>query len=135
MTGVQTCALPISLGSAFHEAEVWLSMLPETVVLARAELCLARVWFRLNQLDRVSAGAWADATERALAAVADPARMRRLRGSVAAARAYIATLGPDAAPERARRLAEQALADVPPGGVAFVVACLGLGAAALAMAA
>jgi len=122
----------LALGSAFHEAEVWLSMLPETVVLARPELCLARVWFRLNQLDRASAGAWADATERALAAVADAARVRQLRGSVAAARAYIATLGPDAAPERARRLAEQALADVPPGGVAFVVACLGLGAAALA---
>jgi LuxR family maltose regulon positive regulatory protein len=119
-------------GSAFQEVERWLSALPEAVVSARPELCLGRVWLLLTHFDEVSAVAWADATERALAAVADPARARRLRGSAAAARAFIASLGPDASPDLAQRFAEQALADVQPGELAFMVLYLSLGAAALA---
>jgi LuxR family maltose regulon positive regulatory protein len=119
-------------GRAWHAIERWLSELPEDVVRTRPELCMGRAWLRLNQLDYVSSAAWADATERALAADADPARVRRLRGSIAAARSYIFTLGPDAAPDRAQEFAERALADVSPGEMAFVVARIGLAAAVLA---
>jgi len=119
-------------GSAFHDIERWLSELPEAVVRARPELCLGRVWLFLAHFKEAPAAEWADAVERALAAVADPARARRLRGSIAAARALIASVGPHASSELARRFAEQAMADLPPDDLAFVVACLSLGAAALA---
>jgi LuxR family maltose regulon positive regulatory protein len=119
-------------GSRFDEVERWLSALPEAVVRARPELCLGRVWLLLTHFNEASAGQWVDAAELALATVAEPAPARRLRGGIAAARAFIAGLGPDASPNLARTLSEQALADLPAGDIAILVACFSLAAAALA---
>jgi hypothetical protein len=79
-------AARLAQGSRFDEIERWLSALPEAVVRARPELYMGWVWLCLTHFDQVSAGEWADAAERALAAVADPAQARRLHGSIAASR-------------------------------------------------
>jgi LuxR family maltose regulon positive regulatory protein len=110
----------------------WLAALPEPVVRARPLLCLAQAWLLIHRVELVPAAAWIDAAAGALPAAgdgADPAR-----GAVAATRAYIATVVPDTAPDRAIAWAERALADLAPDDVAFRgIAGISLGQAALAL--
>ncbi|HEX3306767.1 MAG TPA: hypothetical protein VHS32_11020, partial [Streptosporangiaceae bacterium] len=110
----------------------WLAALPEPVVRARPLLCLAQAWLLIHRVELVPAAAWIDAAAAALPAAgdgADPAR-----GAVAATRAYIATVVPDTAPDRAIAWAERALADLAPDDVAFRgIAGISLGQAALAL--
>src|SRR5262249_10457414 len=77
------------------------------------------------------AAAWVEAAARALPADTG-AGTRRVRGAVAATRAFMAAAGPARAAEQARAWAEQALADPAPGDAALRgVAGLSLGEAAL----
>jgi LuxR family maltose regulon positive regulatory protein len=106
----------------------WLAALPEPVVRSRPLLCLARAWLLIHRVELESAAAWIDAAARALPA-ADAAS-----GTIAATRAYMATVVPHTAPDQAVAWAERALADLAPDDVAFRgVAGMSLGQAALAL--
>ncbi|HEX8135937.1 MAG TPA: LuxR C-terminal-related transcriptional regulator, partial [Actinomycetes bacterium] len=110
----------------------WLAALPEPVVRARPLLCLAQAWLLIHRVELEPAAAWIDAAARALPAADHDARPAR--GAVAATRAYMATVVPDAAPEHAIAWAERALGDLAPDDVAFRgVAGMSLGQAALAL--
>jgi LuxR family transcriptional regulator, maltose regulon positive regulatory protein len=110
----------------------WLAALPEPVARARPLLCLGQAWLLIHRVELEAAAAWIDAAARALPAAADDARPAR--GAVAATRAYMATVAPDAAPDHAIAWAERSLADLAPEDVAFRgVAGLSLGQAALAL--
>jgi LuxR family maltose regulon positive regulatory protein len=109
----------------------WLAALPEPVVRARPLLCLAQAWLLLHRVELEPAAAWIDAAGHALPAADDA---RPARGAVAATRAYMATVVPEAAPDHAIAWAERALADLAPDDVAFRgVAGISLGQAALAL--
>ena len=109
----------------------WLAALPEPVVRARPRLCLAQAWLLIHRVELEPAAAWIDAAARALPGAGDDARPAR--GAVAATRAYLATVRPDAAPDDAIAFAEQALADLAPDDAAFRgIAGISLGQAALA---
>jgi LuxR family transcriptional regulator, maltose regulon positive regulatory protein len=109
----------------------WLAALPEPVVRARPLLCLAQAWLLIHRVELESAAAWIDAAAHALPAADDA---RPARGAVAATRAYMATVVPDAAPDHAIAWAERALADLAPDDVAFRgMAGLSLGQAALTL--
>jgi LuxR family transcriptional regulator, maltose regulon positive regulatory protein len=109
----------------------WLAALPEPVVRARPPLCLAQAWLLIHRVELEPAAAWIDAAERALPAADDA---RPARGAVAATRAYMATVAPDAAPDQAIAWAERALADLAPDDVAFRgIAGISLGQASLAL--
>ncbi|HEX9373595.1 MAG TPA: LuxR C-terminal-related transcriptional regulator [Roseiflexaceae bacterium] len=119
--------------TAIHPAlATWLAALPEPLVRARPLLCLEQAWLLLRRFPRTPAAAWVEAAARALPDDAgDDAR--RARGAVAATRAFLATVGPDAAAEDARAWAERALEDLAPDDAAFRgVAGVSLGQAALA---
>jgi LuxR family transcriptional regulator, maltose regulon positive regulatory protein len=110
----------------------WLAALPEPVVRTRPLLCLAQAWLLIHRVELEPAAAWIDAAARALPAADVQARPGR--GAVAATRAYMATVVPDAAPDHAIAWAERALVDLAPDDVAFRgVAGLSLGQAALAL--
>jgi ATP/maltotriose-dependent transcriptional regulator MalT len=110
----------------------WLAALPEPVARARPLLCLAQAWLHIHRVELEPATTWIDAATRALPAADDDARPAR--GAVAATRAYLATVLPDAAPDHAVGWAERALADLAPDDVAFRgIAGLSLGQAALAL--
>jgi LuxR family maltose regulon positive regulatory protein len=110
----------------------WLAALPEPVLRSRPRLCLAQAWLLVHRVELEAAAAWIETAERALPATGDDARPGR--GAVAAARAYMATVAPDTAPEHASAWAERALADLAPDDVAFRgIAGLSLGQAALAL--
>ena len=121
----------------------WLAALPEPVVRSRPPLCLARAWLLIHRVELDAAATWIEAAEAALTPVSDPTAAAALppdhmaaaaRGAVAATRAYLATVAPDVAPERAVTWAEQALADLPPAELAYrVIAGVSLGQAALAL--
>jgi LuxR family maltose regulon positive regulatory protein len=118
--------------SVHQRLAAWLAALPEPVARARPLLCLAHAWLLIHRVELDAAAAWIDAAERALPADDDSARPTR--GAVAATRAYMATVAPDAAPEHAIAEAERALADLAPDDVAFRGAAgLSLGQAALAL--
>ena len=116
-----------------HQAlAAWLAALPEPVVRARPLLCLAQAWLLIHRVELGPAAAWVEAAAQALPAA--DRDTRSARGAVAATRAYMATVQPDAAPEHARVWAERALADLAPDDAAFRgVAGLSLGQAALAL--
>ena len=118
---------------SIHQAlAAWLAALPEPVVRARPLLCLAQAWLLIHRVELEAAAAWIDAAAQALPAADGEARPAR--GAVAATRAYMATVGPDVAPEHAGAWAERALADLAPDDAAFRgVAGLSLGQAALAL--
>ena len=108
-------------------------MLPETVVLARRSSAWPASGFGSISWIALSAGAWADATERALAAVADPARgAPASRVCRSRARVHGHPRGRTRRPSAPGGLPSRRWPTSRHGGVAFVVACLGLGAAALA---
>ncbi|GIJ59328.1 LuxR C-terminal-related transcriptional regulator [Virgisporangium aurantiacum] len=117
----------------------WLAALPDPVVRSRPLLCLARAWLLIHRVELQPATAWIEAAEAAL--TPDDAAASALtpddvaaRGAVAATRAYLATVAPDAAPEQAVTWAEQALADLPPAETAYrSIAGVSLGQAALAL--
>jgi LuxR family transcriptional regulator, maltose regulon positive regulatory protein len=110
----------------------WLAALPEPVVRARPLLCLAQAWLLIHRVELEPAATWIDAAACALPAADDAARPAR--GAIAATRAYMATVVPDAAPDHAIAWAERALADLAPDDVAFRgIAGLSLGQAALAL--
>ena len=110
----------------------WLAALPEPVVRARSLLCLAQAWLLIHRVELEPATAWIEAAARALPAAEDDARPAR--GAVAATRAYMATVLPDAAPDHAIAWAERALGDLAPDEGAFRgIAGLSLGQAALAL--
>jgi LuxR family transcriptional regulator, maltose regulon positive regulatory protein len=117
--------------SGTHQAlATWLAALPEPVVRGRPLLCLGQAWLAIHRAEVVPAAAWVEAAERALPAAGDP---RSARGAVAATRAFLATLGPDPAPERAGAWASRALADLAADDAAFrSVAGVSLGQAAFA---
>jgi len=76
--------------------------------------------------------AWVEAAAHALPADAGD-NIRHVRGAVAAMRSFLASFGPEAAPDEARAWAEQALADLAPEDAGFRnVAGMSLGKAALA---
>jgi LuxR family maltose regulon positive regulatory protein len=109
----------------------WLAALPEPVARDRPLLCLAQAWLLIHRVELEAAAAWIDAADRALPAADDDARSAG--GAVAATRAYLATVVPDAAPDQAIAWAERALADLAPDDVAFRgIAGISLGQAALA---
>ncbi|HWC42695.1 MAG TPA: LuxR C-terminal-related transcriptional regulator [Actinomycetota bacterium] len=110
----------------------WLAALPEPVLRARPVLCLGQAWLLLHRVELEPAAAWIDAAARALPAAGDDSRPAR--GAVAAARAYLATVVPDTAPDHAVAWAERALADLPPDEVPYRgIAGISLGQAALAL--
>jgi LuxR family maltose regulon positive regulatory protein len=110
----------------------WLAALPDPVVRARPLLCLAQAWLLIHRVELEPAAAWIDAAARALPEVDDSARPAR--GAVAATRAYMATVVPQAAPDHAIALAERALSDLAPDDTAFRgVAGISLAQAALAL--
>jgi LuxR family transcriptional regulator, maltose regulon positive regulatory protein len=109
----------------------WLAALPEPVARARPLLCLAQAWLLIHRVELEPAAAWIDAAARALPATDDA---HPARGAVAATRAYMATVAPDAAPDHAIGWAERALVDLAPDDVAFRgVAGISLGQATLAL--
>jgi len=108
----------------------WLTALPDSVVRARPVLCLMQAWLSIHSLEYESAASWTEAAAQAQPAAGENAA----RGAVAATRAFLATLGPAAAPEDVRAWAEQALAELAPDDLAFRgVAGLSRGQAALAL--
>ena len=110
----------------------WLVTLGEPLVRTRPLLCLAQAWLLIHRVELVAAAAWIEAAESALDA-SDGAVARPARGAVAATRAYLATVVPDTAPDRAIAWAERALADLAPDDMAFRgIAGVSLGQAALA---
>jgi LuxR family transcriptional regulator, maltose regulon positive regulatory protein len=129
-TWIEALTPTIFATMSIHQALAgWLAALPEPVVRARALLCLAQAWLLIHRVELEHAAAWTDAAASALRATDDPAR-----GAVAATRAYLATVVPDTAPDRAMAWAERALADLAPDDGAFRgIAGISLGQAALAM--
>ncbi|MCE3274541.1 MAG: ATP-dependent transcriptional regulator, MalT-like, LuxR family [Propionibacteriaceae bacterium] len=108
----------------------WLTALPDSLVRARPMLCLMRAWLSIHSLEYELAARWTEAAAQAQPAAGENAA----RGAVAATRAFLATLGPAAAPEDVRTWAEQALAELAPDDLAFRgVAGLSRGQAALAL--
>jgi LuxR family maltose regulon positive regulatory protein len=115
--------------SIHHALAGWLAALPEPVVRARPLLCLVRAWLLIHRVELEPAAGWVDSAERALTDASTGAR-----GKVAATRAYLATVMPDTAPDRALAWAERALADLAPDDVAYRgIAGISLGQAALAL--
>ncbi|MET0417880.1 MAG: LuxR C-terminal-related transcriptional regulator, partial [Actinoplanes sp.] len=107
----------------------WLAALPEPVVRARPLRCLARAWVLIDRVELQPPVGWVDAADRAAEKTAAGEN-----GAVAATRAYLATVMPDAAPHDAIAWAEQALAGLPPDDVAYRgIAGVSLGQAALAL--
>jgi len=118
--------------STHQTLAAWLAALPDPVVRARPLLCLAQAWLLIHRVELEAATAWTDAAARVLPPAGDIARPAH--GAVAATRAYLATVVPDAAPDHAIAWAEQALADLAPADVAFRgIAGVSLGQAALAL--
>jgi LuxR family maltose regulon positive regulatory protein len=108
----------------------WLAALPEPVVRARPLLCLTQGWLLIHRFEYEQAAAWVEAAARSLPAADDA---HPATGAVAATRAFLATLGPAAAPEQVDALAQRALADLAPDDAAFRgVAGISQGQAALA---
>ncbi len=117
--------------STHQTLAAWLAALPEPVVRARPLLCLAQAWLLIHRVELEPAAVWIDAAARALATADDNAD--RVRGAVAATRAYMATVVPQAAPDDAIAWAERAQADLAPDDMAFRgIAGISLGQAALA---
>lgn len=84
--------------------------LREQVVSARPMLCLSEAWLLIHRVELEPATARLEAAARALSTAGD--NERPVRGAVAATRAYLATVVPDAAPDTAIAWAERALADL-----------------------
>jgi LuxR family transcriptional regulator, maltose regulon positive regulatory protein len=101
-----------------HQAQAaWLAALPEPVVRARPMLCLTQAWLLIHRLEYEEAAVWLERAARCLPVTGDAPS--RTRGAVAATHAFLATIGPDAAPEQVDALAGQALADLAPDDAAF----------------
>jgi LuxR family maltose regulon positive regulatory protein len=132
-TWIEALTSSIFATTSIHQTlAAWLAALPEPVVRARPLLCLAQAWLLIHRVELEPAAGWIDAAAYALPAADDDARPAR--GAVAATRAYMATVVPDAAPDHAIAWAERALADLAPDDVAFRgIAGISLGQAALAL--
>jgi LuxR family maltose regulon positive regulatory protein len=117
--------------STHQTLTAWLAALPDPVVRTRPLLCLARAWLLIHRVELEPAAAWIEAAARALPAADDD---RPAQGAVAATRAYMATVVPQAAPDHAIVLAERALSNLAPDDTAFRgIAGMSLGQAALGL--